>query len=423
MPVHRHEGRQAVFAFDDDLDAWMASREVNRSPTSTAVENSLVESPVLAPAAEAPELESAAPPPSAIHQRRVLTVALVAVLILGVIATFVLLPLRPDVQPPSKLVLEGRRIVARDSSGNEVWRYDVRDPVRAVTTVFRPDLDPGWARMDVDGDGIDELVTVVSHSRHDTGTTETLYCFTLGGKLRYSFTPDLKLTFGGTVYSGPWRFWDFEPVPEDRSVWAALEIEGWWPSAVVRIDGSGKATLRYAQPGASRLLRTSRYGGRLLALVAGVNNELRAASVAVLDPLAIPSSPPQEGKGPFTCTDCPAGRPLKYFLFAPSPLNLADGLPFSQVSELRIAAAHIEIGTHETDLGRIWYRLTPDLHVLSATPSDNYWTWKPRFDPAWRGRVGHPSTIDVRSWESGRWSLDKFPLVGVSDVVKPVVSR
>jgi hypothetical protein len=266
--------------------------------------------------------------------------------------------------------------------------------------------------MDADGDGSDELMVVVEHPANDDGTTETLYCFTLQGALRYAYTPALTMTFEAGGHRGPWRFWDIEPVPEDRSVWVALERFMGWPASVMRIDANGAATRRYSQPRLVHALKSARLRDTHLMFVAGINNEFASASLAVLDLHGEPATAPQKGAGPFTCLDCPAGSPREFFLFPPTPLNTAEGLPYDRATTFVGEADATDVIVFETPGATVSYRVTSDLSVSSATPSDTYWTWKPQFDSQWRKSFTRPSALSVRAWALGTWTTRRIPVVG-----------
>lgn len=410
LPVRRIDGGQAVFAFSDELESWRDSREIRRpeAPTVAAVQPSI---PV---------------EPSARRSlsRKHLVLWAVSVLlaaVAGFVAAFWSLAASVSNlgSEPQKLVLEGNRLLALDALDRVQWVHDFNRETMLIDTAMRPNLPVWWKRVDIGRDGSSEFVVVLKHAHPERGS-ETLYCFSARGELRYSYQPDFKMDFRQRSFSGLWRFWAFDLVDGEDGLWAAIEHAGEWATAVVRVASDGKGTMWFAQPGLIRALKSFQYQGRGFVLAGGVNNEYGAATLALIDPRSKPSTAPQTGTGPFTCLNCPEGKPLKYLVFTPSPLNVADGRPYNLVHDLNISEEGISLSTYEGELARIWYRLTPDLIVTSATPSDAYWSWHPDTNQSWSGRVRHPREISVRTWNAADWTSRAVPFTGLERSVLPV---
>lgn len=423
IPIRRLEGGQAVFAFVDELDQWMDKKQV------APIVRDEIESRLPVQTSSASELKANEPTPANLEplvgdtRHWVWAGGIVAV------AGFVLVGLAfaPTRFSPSRelssLSLEGRHLVAKDSSGRAIWTHEFGSQTKQIDTAYRYSIESSWwERIDVDADGRDEIIAVVVHPTREQDERETIYAFSLDGQQKFAYTPDFAVRFEQGVFDGPWRVWDIEAVPEDRSVWLSLESKQWWPSAVVRIDVSGNATLRFVQPGLVRTLDSFSEGGKTYLLIGGVNNEYASASLALLDTAALPATAPQKGLGPFTCIKCPTGTPEKYLLFPQSPLNIAVGLPYNQTIQLNASKSAITVGSLEA-LGDnvaalVLFRLSRDLQPLSATPSDAYWSWKPNVDFSWPGRLGHPATVVVRRWESNLWTDLTVPVAGAATRVK-----
>jgi hypothetical protein len=413
IPVRRLDGGQAVFAYVDELDSWLAKKQV---PPVAAVEAhepvAAVTSPpqtrAPAPVERPPDLASSPPVATDFRADRLsrawMWTAGLAVAggLLLVVATF--LVAKPPERRPARLVLDGQRLLAVDFANQTLWRHDFSVPTKLIDSPNRPDLLSWWELMDVDGDGMDDVTAVVRHPQFADDLTETLYVFALDGQLKYSYSPDHKMVFGERSFSGPYMFWDIEPVPEDKSIWVSFVHAPWWASGVVRIDGRGAAALRFTQPGLVRTVKTLRTPEGVTVLAGGVNNQFGSATVAVLDVQGPPANAPQKATDSYTCLNCPAGAPRGYLLLLPSTLSVAEGRPYNEVFNIMVSSAGVEVTTYEAQLARVSFQLGLDLSATSATPSDGYWTWKPRFDPAWRGRVGHPTSVPVRRWASGSWS-------------------
>lgn len=410
LPVRRLEGSQAVYAYADDLDRWRESRETrsDEDGTDRALPKDMDVRSSVPPAPYVP-LPAGSWPPAV----KLLLVAGAAVLVLATSAYVA--KSWPTTREPVTLAVEGQRLIATDSSGGMVWTHRFDLPTRQADTKYRYGLSNWWDRVDVDGDGVDEIFAVVSHPVGDDEHREALHCLSLDGRLKFSYFPEFNLTFEQASFSGPWRFWDIEVVPNDRSIWVALESVAMWPSVVVRLAADGASSLRFVQPGLIVTLESTEIDGRLRLLAGGVNNEYAAASLASIDLDGDPATAPQRGSGPFTCRNCPTGQPATYALFRPSPLNHLLGLPYNQVISIAASRGQITVGSLEA-LGDnfsalVTYALDANLKAVRATPSDAYWTWKPRVGP-WRGRVGHPAALPSRSWTGGAWTQVQVPIAG-----------
>lgn len=402
LPVRRLEGSLAVFAFADELDDWRTSREVKRPESETAPSP---ENTAEVTGAAANAVVSAARPAWLWVVLALSAAAATAVAMLTLQA-----PLRP-VRVPATLAVEGSRLVALDGAGAGVWSHDFGAPVSVIHTGFRPELQKWWQVVDIEGDGRDEVVVVLSHLGSGGEPYDVLHCFEADGVLRYSYSPKLTLSFQAGQYNGPWVFWDIEPVAHERSLWLAFEHSPWWPSAIVSLDPDGKDTLRYVQPGSVKVLRTMVEGGRPLILAAGVNNEYASASVALLDPAAPPASAPPAAASQFTCLECPPGRPLKYVLLPATAYNVAEGLAYNRVDWLSVDQ-ELRVQTYEGEQGALIYQLSRDLVVKSVTPSDTYWTARPRTALRWPPVPLGPLALEVRTWDAGTWLTTTLPLGG-----------
>jgi hypothetical protein len=69
-------------------------------------------------------------------------------------------------------------------------------------------------------------------------------------------------------------------------------------------------------------------------LAGGINNEYRAASLAVLDSRQLTAVSPQTPGNRFQCTNCPSGRPRRFLLLPRSELNIGSGMPYNWVTSL-----------------------------------------------------------------------------------------
>ena len=393
LPVRRMQGSQAVYAYVDEIDAWRVSRETLNVDAQTT------------PAPIAPDLIE--PAKRFVRSWMIGAAAAVVLLVVGAEMRYPRTSLEP-----ATLSLQGSAIVALDDRGATLWSYQLDRTPTALNFSHRLPLGRWWHRLDTDSDGIDELIAIVGYRSPDSVDRERLYSFTLSGELRFQFEPDLSLTYNSRAFAPPWIFMDVEPVAFDHSLWLALANAPWWAGAVVSLDRTGHATLRYTQPGNVRVLTALTLGSEARVVASGVNNEYASASVALLDPGQPASRAPSAESGPYECQNCPTAMPLKYLLLPPSPLNKADAEPYNRVDSV-FMKDRLFVQTYEAGIGAgIVYEVSPDLRVASATPTDTYWTWQPAAanPAAWSAQLHKSQAVVTRLWSDGVWSLSTLHL-------------
>lgn len=312
---------------------------------------------------------------------------------------------RPSI--PVTFVLQTDAIVAIDASGRPAWTFALPANSVPVDVGWRPAIG-GWAQMvDVDGDGVSEVVALVGRHGPDTAgrLVETLYALTDRGALRWSYTPSLSVDFTSRRSSGNWRLLDYEVVP-GAGVWVSVADHMWWPSAVEQIANDGHVTTRLYHPGNIRVLRALTTSGRTVVAAAGVNNQHAAAAVMLLDPVGVATAPDQD-PATYACRGCPAATPLRYVLLGPSPLVRVANRPYNVAIDLQVGPTLIA-STYEDDLVNVLFTLTQNLDVEHAEPSDGYWSYA----------ATHPSltkleqTVQIRDWTVSGWRSKRIRLSG-----------
>ena len=350
MPVHRvpASGRgNSVFGYTDEIDQWLsadgetARREAGRrSRTATLV--------VLAAA---------------------VGLALAAVWMLGSVSgTRDRLPPVVEISPVDDV------IVARDADHQVVWSY--RHPNGYVFTKNSHLM----RLIDLQGDADKELLVAinVADPAHSSFLQGELYCFSLAGDVLWKRVIDDAFEFGAGSFGGPWVSRSVEVVRIGGTLSVAWSVNHftWWPSVLELFDGHGDKRGAFVNAGwilGSRVL--SRPDGDLV-LAGGISNAKAGAMLAVLDGLAISGGSPEDAGSPYECRDCPAGRPLRYFVFPRTEVNRASGLPYNQVGRIEVGAEQVRVGVLEEGLNSDvqWiYDFTPDFELIGVTPGDTYW--------------------------------------------------
>jgi hypothetical protein len=390
LPVRRVPGLRSVFAYSDEIDAWLAGE-----------------------AARDREAENAGggPAPSRRMSWRGRPFALASAAILFLLATLAAPRLLTRPVPLVSVETHGRELVGMSAASKVAWTHRFEEPIR----IFEPRADR-VVLTDLDRDGTDDVVASIGTVRSVSLTggpqdSEVVYAFSSAGRQLWSNELHDVLQFRGGRFERPWYTSVLRPFRSDgsaRVIWLAHH-RTWWPSIATVLDARGVRTGTFTHPGwltnAAALDE-----GRIV--VTGINNPLDADIVTILDAQSWPGTvPPFDGE--FACVECPAGRPLKYFVLPRSELHTASHaqhLPayvhvFPTTIEIRIQQS-----ADQQHPAEIIFEFTRDFRVVRARPSDSYWTWHRRLETA--GVLKHSAEacperrgFAVRTWDRDRgWS-------------------
>lgn len=335
--------------------------------------------------------------------------------------------------PARYLVVENRlRVFSAD--GTALWEHrferDVEevayeghhDPLRlpaadADTSVGELPRPVHFA--DVDGDGLTDVLFVARFRAELIDSR--LYCFDHAGRVRWEFTPEDRLSFGGKDYGVPaFLQWVLSHrSPDGRvSLWVAAQHQVWYPAAVYRLDPAGSVVARFVSNGHVVRAAFSAGGGRERVLLGGVNNERKSGFLAVFDLDRFGSSAPAETAA-YRCGGCPPAHPERYFVFPPAGVAAAfRGMPF--VSQIAVAKSQEAVVSVEHGVVR-----------LPGDPADSYANTNYSLDGAFRvrsaeylgdyraihdflfraGRVGRPfDAIEAQSqlWPVLTWDGSRY---------------
>jgi hypothetical protein len=314
--------------------------------------------------------------------------------------------------PPVRVSCAGSRLVAWDARGRLAWEYEFSEAIEQPTSTYK--LNSPTQIEDLDGDGRPEILAIVAfpgRSRAATRAPQELWCFSTRGSVLWRYQPDLTLRFGGQPYSGPWHFEDLivSPGPAPRQVLVSFAHHTWWPSFVVRLDQRGRAEIRFVQSGAVHSLNYLRSGAKTYVLAGGINNEYSAASLAVLEDRQPPATSPQAPGSAFHCDGCPAGQPVRYYLFPASELVVAEASPYNRVMFLRVFDERLQVMTEETSHMHAYYEFSSDFEPAGASLGDGAAALHRRLEAegklkhSWERCPERPSPKKIRLWtaESG----------------------
>lgn len=391
FPVRRLPGgpRSSVFAYTDEIDAWMRGAAGDAAAADAAADGS----------SSAAQDTSQAFDPALVPSRRPIKYwlsASIIVLVAGLVASY-LWGRRLLI---TEIRAEGTEVSAL-SGGARVWSRDLDVPVR-----FAP-VPQQYQIADVDDDGAADAVAAVHLVGGPLDVARLLY-FTSDGVLRWQQTLEQSVVYGGETYGGPWGSGPVIVQKGSRGtrvVWATHHYT-WWPAVVAMLDREGYVRGRFMHPGwitAMHALPADRI------VIAGISNEYDSDVVAVLDEASWPGAAPPGGNPAFTCRDCPEGRPLRYFVVPRTELNALAATPRLQ-AHIHSVERGITVRTYQNGNdaggGELILEFAPDMTPVRARMSDAYWTWHRRMES--EGRVRHSSEacpdrrgVELREWRRG----------------------
>jgi len=327
--------------------------------------------------------EPPSPGISAPGRRRALLLVAGAVLVL--LTGFAAIRLFHPPPRVARVEVNGTTLVARSAIGDVLWTHELDAPLVEASEepVQQSQI------VDLDGDGLPEVLLAATFASAPKGPRD-LFCFSSAGKLLWHYSPAVDARFNTPDLDGPWRLLDVLLVPGKRSatIWTAVVHDVWWPSAVVRLSAAGAAERVFTSSGDIRKLRRIQNKDGSYILAAGVNNEYRRASLAILSESAPPSTSPQTRGSGYQCIDgCPDARPYRYILLPRSELNMASDEPYNIGTLVRLRSGGITVETRETRTMDAFYDFSQDLQPERVAYGSNYRQIHERFER--EGRIKH----------------------------------
>jgi hypothetical protein len=362
LPVHRVPGgkRQAVFAYREEIDAWLAGAD-----------GAKLDSAVVAEPTDKPATGLSRP------HRWGLAGTFLVLIVLVAAAAF----LRHRADSAGRTVVDiafrGNALVALDEKGNALWS-------RKFPREFGEYSPKSLARrrqiVDLDGDGQPEVLVAVPQPDPVIGDAapHELWCFSMDGQPRWHFAWDRKLRFGVDEFGPAWGFTNLRVYPagnRQRILYSVAHIP-WWGGALLYLDEEGKALDVFVNSGhinETNFVETQ--AGRFL-LAGGTSNANNGAMLAVLDESKISGSSPEVRGSPFECLNCPAGKPLRYFVFPRSEVNRVTGAGINQVIEIAVRDDRITARTFEQqwyDTPGVFFEFSKNFILQQVRYSDGYW--------------------------------------------------
>lgn len=359
LPIRRirTERGQTVFALKSELTQWLGG--VNHAKLN--------------------EVESAAPrsiPPrfslNAL-QRGVVLISVVVVLIAGAAIPFVRGSGDGATRKIERVEIQGQTLEGRDASGETVWSFDLgRAGGRLVSSrdsMYRPNP----LLSDLDGDGTEEVIVAMHFGTHerDLGEGHQLYCFSAQGDLKWRYLPKLSFKFRDQTFDGASRFLGWM-ADGKGAVWISVNHHTWWPTAIVRIDPRGEATVRYVHAGGIYAMTSWNLGNKTYLALGGINNEYQKAALTLLDVDSSPASSPQSLGSAYECLECPPGKPSAFYLFERTDLSESTGDPYSRVSSVSVVGDRLKVMTEEAKNAAVVHVIDGQLQVVESSVNDAF---------------------------------------------------
>lgn len=401
LPVHRVPGdkRGSVYAYPEALDSWLSAvptEELRNGPEPSA---------------------HPATPAWPWRARAALPVA--GLLLAGLAVALTWQTTRGAPEIPSRFAFQGSSFVAYGADGRILWTHTLPGQFAATSdgaTAERPHV----IVHDLDGDGVEEVLAVTSYQASRGGGPvfrSEFTRFSATGKVLQHFTPGDTMTFGGRSYGPPWLLHRMLVTEEAgrNYLWLAFSHKQWWPSLLLKLDAEGNEAGRFVSAGWIMQLAQVRNSEGSFVLAGGISNEWDGAFLAVLRADAPSGTTPSSPGSEYSCENCPEGRPLRYFLFPRSELNLATASMYNRVSAITSSEeGTVYVHTSETpgvagvEVASL-YEFTTDFELRAAKRADSYWDLH---RPLHReGKLDHspedcPERRDppgVRLWRDGAW--------------------
>ncbi len=400
LPVHRVPGgrRQVVFAYPEELDAWLRGQEDSGDSFAPFHKEST---------------NSSIPPRKLFISYRIWWILGPVLLVLLAGAGIVLYNgNRP--WPAERITFSGHSIQAWDAEGRLSWEYQ-----------FPYMLSNAVARLgDRDGDGQNDFAVVIpTRMESDIDKSDEVMCLDGRGRVLWRYAPDLAFRSGSRHFDPPWVYagetLTLTPRIKPRYVWVAYNQALWWPGCLIRLDMEGHASVRFTNSGWITKLTAFENQSGSWVLAGGINSEFDQAMLAVVKEDVLESASPHSEGLNYVLDECPIATPYRYFLFPRSELNLATSFPVNNAADIRSRAGEIEVRTSEAENAQGIYLFSSTFDLTAITRSDTYWDLHRKLER--EGVVKHPVEVcpertdpSIKGWDPEKgWTVvrpSSFPV-------------
>jgi hypothetical protein len=427
LPIHRLDtgSAETVFAFREELDAWLATRE---APTGSGVDDNVaVGSAALSRTDDAAAMpttrrraEDATSSPAGAGRTLRWLAAAGLLTVIG-IASWERLVHDASGTPtatgahasPVAVEIAGDTLTALGPGGQRLWDHKFDGPLRSLTGPGA--VKDAIAVRDVDGDGHNEVV--VTNLPPDNLFAA---CFNHEGRLRFQLhSIGTKVRFGPykcppTVITGVF-------VEQQARIPGTFFLIGhhtsFFPAVLQLMDARGRVYSEYWSNGFIGAVAGFDFGGRYLTLVGAANNETKGASLAVFDGEVAGSAPAV--KPDYRCAGCPEGGPARFIVFPRSRLQAEtdQGAIIQRIHRVSDDEIGVDVIVGDgvaqgAGNGIAYYILDRDFRIVHAEIGSGFAGLQRQFEAA--GRVT-PSTRyrgDEDMFPVRRWNGRGYDLIG-----------
>lgn len=395
MPLHRVPGGKgsSVFAFTNDIDAWMAGRTSDAEPL---------------PAAPVPVSSTDASAPTSRRRLALAGIGTLAILTTAGLAAGIWST--PPVDPSIRVSATPLEITvaAGAASPRAIHRFD---SAAGATLVSRTPARVG----DLDADGQPDILAAVSYYERPGDRSvhrgELLH-LSPSGDMRWRFAFDDVLRVGDSTVAGPWALSDWQAGPRGARPRIAVAAHDfvWWSSLLAIVDSKGARQSTFFNPG---WIESVLWLDENRVAFGGFNNPRNEAMAAILDANNADGQGPGTAGTPFNCLNCASAAPLFYATLPRSELNLLTASRFNRahisVVTGRMVAMTTELEGTTSAAATAIYEFDVDARTVRARYSEGYWDAHRRLEL--EGRLTHsrencperdgPAAIHV--WSRSGW--------------------
>lgn len=338
LTVHRTPGggRARVYAWVDELDAWLGHHDEGLPADGSASPDEAVASTEGPDSADHPDSTGTSDIPTGYPRRpswRWL-LAILAVAILAGAGVYLLSDFGTSSRPVDHLVADGRVLRAYDLSGDQVWEKTFPYPLGTNESLERKrsQLNYNWRTklmdlVDLDGDGRQEVLVVTIPEDAGPSTSAMLYCLTGRGREKWRYRPGEVLTFGRTRFGPGWRIPFFLVVDLDRDGLREIVVVAHhfkaYPAKVAVLESDGRLRGDYINSG--RIVDVVALDldddGRQELLCGGTNYGYGKGAFFALAPDHLGGASPQPDTPACRLSGRPKDRQCCYLLFPVDPVS------------------------------------------------------------------------------------------------------
>jgi hypothetical protein len=408
LPVRRKRGpRGRVYAYPSDLAAWYAAinageandqlQEQPGTPYRTADAEGSGDSGENrhSPPASEPHLEdvsreqqtSSLPNATPNAQRTrgrpgfrpgsltALTISLICLFLLGAWAANSFAP-----APLSRLAVDGLFISAYSPEDRVLWRYRLpfpyfqRHPARSLFPAVQPLI------ADLDGDGRMEALAWDAVP-NESGVSDTLYCFSAKGQLRWTFQPKRVVRSSQSEFSPTYNGRVLVPVRYGggkTGVLAAAYHRPYHPTQVVLLSAEGEILREYWHTGyflAAAVADLDKDGHDEIYL-GGISNAYNAAVLVVLDPDTMEGASLDPVDPTYQLLGFPPPSEIARIVFPRTALSLSQE-PYNLVQRIGVSDNELVVTFIETTVdggahGSVWFHFDANLQLTDVSRGDNH---------------------------------------------------